>query len=58
MNISRFATSNNNTTIAISLNVSGFATLNHKTTLLSPLNVSGRTSLGSNIYDYSDSIWK
>ena len=56
MNISGFTTLNNNTTIISSMNISGFATLNNKTTLLSSLNVSGRTIMGSNIYDYSDSI--
>ena len=56
MNISGFATLNNNTTIISSMNISGFATLNNKTTLLSSLNVSGRKIIGSNVYDYSDSL--
>jgi len=55
-NISGFTTLNNNVSIMSSLNVSGFTTLNNNVSIISSLNISGRTIIGSDIYNYNDSV--
>ena len=49
---------NNNTSLLSSLNVSGYTTLNNSVSLLSALNISGRTIIGTDIYDYGDSLFE
>ena len=56
LNVSGHTTLNNNVSIISSLNISGFTTLSNNTTLLSSLNISGRTIIGSDIYNYNDSV--
>jgi hypothetical protein len=56
LNVSGFTTLNNNVSIISSLNVSGFTTLNNNVSIISSLNVSGRTIIGSDIYNYNDSV--
>ena len=58
LNVSGFTHLSNNTTVLSSLNVSGFTNLSNNTTVLLSLNVSGRTIIGSDIYNYSDSVLK
>ena len=57
LNISGYSTLVNNTTLSSSLNVSGLTTLSNNTTLAS-LNISGRTVIGSDNYNYSDSLFE
>jgi hypothetical protein len=56
LNISGFTTLSNNTSIFGTLNVSGFTRLSNNTTVVSSLNISGRTIIGSDIYNYPDSV--
>ena len=56
LNVSGHTTLNNNVSIISSLNITGFTTLSNNTTLLSSLNISGRTIIGSDIYNYNDSV--
>jgi hypothetical protein len=56
LNVSGFTTLNNNVSIISSLNISGFTTLNNNVSIISSLNVSGRTIIGSDIYNYNDSV--
>lgn len=56
LNISGFTILSNTTSIFGTLNISGYTNLSNNTTLLSSLNVSGRTTIGTDIYNYSDSV--
>ncbi len=48
----------NSTTMYEILNVSGYSKIDNNPTLLSSLNISGRTIIGSEIYNYIDSVFE